>query len=135
LRTTSVSIDGDAWLINGKPTYPGRSYRGWKVEGLLLNSRMVQATFDDDNPVTRPLWAYPDTGVWDPERNTDECISAMPSWVACGLTGITVCLQGGRPMGYGGQQRDVMLQKFAGRGLTAAEDEIWKDAPSRRTAS
>jgi hypothetical protein len=133
LRTTTVAIDGDAWLINGTPTYPGRAYRGWKVEGLLLNSRMVQATFDDDNPVTRRLWAYPDTGVWDPDRNTGECIAAMPSWVAHGLTGITVCLQGGRPMGYGGQQRDVMLQKFGARGITAPEAEIWKDAPYAAT--
>jgi hypothetical protein len=130
---TTVAVDGDAWLINGEPTYPGRTYRGWKVEGLLLNSRMVQATFDDENPVTRPLWAYPDTGVWDAERNTDECVAAMPSWVAHGLTGITVCLQGGRPMGYGGQQRDVMLQKFGARGLTASEAEIWKDAPFAAT--
>jgi hypothetical protein len=133
LKQTSVSIEADAWHINGKPTYPGRSYRGWKVEGLLLNSRMVQATFDDDNPLTRPLWAYPDTRVWDPERNTSECIAAMPSWVAHGLTGITVCLQGGRPMGYGGQQRDVMLQRFRERGITATADEIWKDAPYPQT--
>ena len=67
----------------GRRRDAGRAYRGWKVEGLLLNSRMVQATFDDD-PVTRPLWAYPDTGVWDPERNTDECVAAMPSWAAHG---------------------------------------------------
>ena len=59
---TSVAIDGDAWLINGRPTYAGRSYRGWKVEGLLLNSRMVQATFDDENPLTAPPVGLPGHG-------------------------------------------------------------------------
>ena len=36
---------------DGKPTYAGRTYNGMKVEGLLLNSRMVQGVFDDRNPV------------------------------------------------------------------------------------
>ncbi|HET7770080.1 MAG TPA: hypothetical protein VFN74_14985, partial [Chloroflexota bacterium] len=35
--------------------------------------------------------------------------------------------------GYGGQQRDVMLQKFKGRGIDASEDEIWIDAPYPQT--
>ncbi|MGE3819761.1 MAG: hypothetical protein AB7I30_10015, partial [Isosphaeraceae bacterium] len=69
---TEVSIRGDAFLINGKPTYEGRVWNGRPIEGLLLNSRMVQATFDDLNPETRGRWAYPDTGVWDAERNTRE---------------------------------------------------------------
>src|SRR5436309_11534970 len=69
-RKTSVSIVGDQFFINGKPTYAGRSWRGHKVEGLLLNSRMVQGIFDDRNPQTVKRWAYPDTGKWDAERNT-----------------------------------------------------------------
>ena len=59
---THVSIGDGRWLVNGRPTHEGRNYRGRGIEGLLLNSRMVQAIFDDENPVTRPLWAYPDTG-------------------------------------------------------------------------
>ena len=41
-RQTAVSIAGDVFYINGKITHPGRFYNGHKIEGLLLNSRMVQ---------------------------------------------------------------------------------------------
>ncbi len=102
-RETIVSIEGDAFLIDGEPTYPGRRYRDRKVEGLLLNARMVQGTFDDLNPATRGRWAYPD-GPWDAERNTDEFVAAMPSWHAAGLRGITLNLQGGSPEGYSKDQ-------------------------------
>ncbi len=97
---TEVAIAGEQFLINGTPTYAGREYRGYRIEGLLLNARMVQGIFDDENPDTRGLWAYPDTGIWDPERNTREFIAAMPSWRACGLLAFTLNLQGGSPMGY-----------------------------------
>ena len=65
-------------MINGKPTYQGRRYKGLQIEGLLLNSRMVQGIFDDLNPETRSRWAYPDTTRWDPDRNTREFVAAMP---------------------------------------------------------
>jgi hypothetical protein len=68
-----------------------------------MNSRMVQAIFDDLNPETRPQWNYPD-GPWDPERNTREFVSAMPAWREHGLLGFTVNLQGGNPRGYGKNQ-------------------------------
>ncbi len=51
-RRTAVSIKGDMFYINGKPTYAGRKWKGHKIEGLLLNSRMVQGIFDDLNPET-----------------------------------------------------------------------------------
>ena len=35
---TVVSIRGDKFLINGRPTYEGRTWKGARVEGLLLNS-------------------------------------------------------------------------------------------------
>ena len=97
---TVVTIAGDQVLINGQPTYPGRTWRGLKVEGLLLNARMVQGVFDDLNPATSGRWAYPDTGKWDPDRNTNEFIAAMPGWYACGLRAFTINLQGGSPEGY-----------------------------------
>ncbi len=97
---TEIGINGDAFTINGKVTYRGRRYRGWKVEGLLLNSRMVQGVFDDLNPQTRGKWAYPDTGVWDAERNTREFVAAMPEWRQHGLLSFTINLQGGSPEGY-----------------------------------
>jgi hypothetical protein len=99
-RATTVSIDGERFLINGKLTYEGRRHEGKAIEGLLLNSRMVQGIFDDLNPETVKKWAYPDTGRWDAERNTDEFIAAMPSWRAHGLLAFTINLQGGSPEGY-----------------------------------
>jgi len=92
---TTVSIEGQRFLINGAPTYKDRVWKGAPIEGLLFNARMVQATFDDWNPDTISYWAYPDTGVWDPVRNTAEFIDAMLSWREHGLIAITVNLQGG----------------------------------------
>ena len=60
-----IAIKGEKFLIDGEPTYKGRSFRSYEIEGLLLNNRMVQATFDDENPETRSNWAYPDTGEKD----------------------------------------------------------------------
>lgn len=97
---TEVSIHGEQFLINGKPTYAGRSYKGLKIEGLLMNVRAVQAIFDDLNPQTRARWAYPDTGKWDPERNVREFVAALPEWRRHGLLAFTVNLQGGSPEGY-----------------------------------
>jgi len=101
---THIAIAGDAFLINGKPTYAGRSWRGLRIEGLLLNSRMVQGIFDDLNPETRTRWAYRDTGRWDPDRNTDELCAAMRDWRAHGLLAFTLNLQGGSPEGYSNEQ-------------------------------
>ncbi len=103
-RRTHVSIVGEAFHINGRPTYAGRFWNGQKIEGLLLNSRMVQATFDDLNPDTRSRWVYPDTKTWDPDRNLREFLTAMPQWRAHGLLAITVNFQGGSPQGYSNQQ-------------------------------
>ncbi len=103
-RATEVSIVGDGFQINGQPTYAGRTWNDQKIEGLLFNSRMVQATFDDLNPETRQRWAYPDTKLWDPDRNLREFLAAMPEWRSHGLLAITVNLQGGSPQGYSKQQ-------------------------------
>ncbi|HEV2484156.1 MAG TPA: hypothetical protein VGT08_01380, partial [Terracidiphilus sp.] len=62
---TQVSIEGDSFYINRRPTYAGRTWNGHKIEGLLFNSRMVQGIFDDLNPETNAQWAYPDTHKWD----------------------------------------------------------------------
>src|SRR5262245_60088329 len=101
---TEVAIRGDSFLINGDLTYKGRLWRGKKIEGLLLNSRMVQAIFDDLNPQTVANWAYPDTKRWDAERNVREFIAAMPDWRKHGLLAITLNLQGGSPRGYSNTQ-------------------------------
>lgn len=97
---TRVEIRGEDFWIDGRPTYPGRVWRGNRIEGLLLNARMVQATFDDLNPDTRGRWAYPDTGVWDPERNTDEFVGMLPEYRRHGLLAVSLNLQGGSPQSY-----------------------------------
>jgi len=103
-RKTEASIVGPAFHINGRLTYEGRLWEGHKIEGLLLNSRMVQGIFDDLNPETVAMWSYPDTGRWDAERNTCEFIDAMPRWREHGLLAFTICLQGGSPQGYSKDQ-------------------------------
>jgi len=97
---TTVSIVGEDFHINGKPTYADREWKGHRIEGLLLNSRMVQATYDDLNPETAKRWAYVDTGKWDADRNVSEFIAAMPEWRNKGLLAVTVNFQGGSPEGY-----------------------------------
>jgi hypothetical protein len=101
---TVVSIAGEDFHINGAPTYAGREWRGKRIEGLLMNSRMVQGTYDDLNPETATRWAYADTGKWDAERNTTEFIAAMPEWRRHGLLAFTLNLQGGSPEGYSRSQ-------------------------------
>lgn len=103
-RKTSVSIVGDEFYINGKPTYESRRWNGQKIQGLLMNSRMVQGIFHDRNSNTVQRWAYPDTGKWDAERNTREFLAAMPEWRRHGLLAFTINLQGGSPEGYSKEQ-------------------------------
>jgi hypothetical protein len=100
-QKTSVSIVGEQFYINNKPTYEGRQWKGKKIEGLLMNSRMVQGIFDDLNVATRDTFAYADTKKWDPERNNLEFVAAMSKWKSFGLNAITVNMQGGSPFGYG----------------------------------
>jgi hypothetical protein len=102
-RSTTVSIEGNGFRINGRPTYPGRVYKGSKVEGQLFTSRMVNCIVNDQNPETRGMWAYAD-GPWDPERNTNEFIAMLPVYRSHGLTSIAFNIQGGSPMGYGWHQ-------------------------------
>ena len=103
-RATEVSIRGDAFHINGKPTYATRTWNGKRIEGLLMNSRMVQGIFDDRNDKTRSRWNYPDGKPFDAERNTREFIAAMPAWREHGLLCFTINLQGGSPEGYSKDQ-------------------------------
>lgn len=101
---TKLSISGNQFYINDQLTYKGRYWKGNKIEGLLMNSRMVQGIFDDLNPSTKQQFAYSDTNTWDADRNTDEFIAAMPTWKNKGLLAFTLNLQGGSPTGYGNSQ-------------------------------
>jgi hypothetical protein len=82
---TRVAIVDGRWHINGEVTYPGAS-----AEGLLMNVRMVNSTFEDR--------AKPD---FDAEANTDRFLTEVPEYAACGIRAFTLCLQGGMP-GYEG---------------------------------
>lgn len=104
VRRTTVSIVGREFHLDGRPTYADRTWRGHRIQGLLMNSRMVQGIFDDLNPQTVGRWAYPDTGRWDAERNTREFLAAMPVWRRHGLLAFTLNLQGGSPQGYSRDQ-------------------------------
>lgn len=102
--STEVAIDGNRFLINGAPTYKGRVWRGHKIEGLLMNTRMVNGIFDDRNPESRSNFNYPDTGVWDADRNTREFVAAMPEWQRHGVLSFNINMQGGNPRGYAPKQ-------------------------------
>ncbi|MEO6795572.1 MAG: Ig-like domain repeat protein [Candidatus Dormibacter sp.] len=94
---TVVAIEGARFLINGEVTSPGKP-----AEGLLLNTRMAQAIFDDANPNTVGFWAYPDTHTWDAQRNTNEFVAMLPTYAQHGIHLVTVGLQGGCPSSIAG---------------------------------
>lgn len=94
VHKTEVSIVGEEFYINGKPTFEGKTWRGMKIQGLLPNARLVNGIFDDKTDSTRYKWAYPDTKVWDAERNTREFVENMPVWREKGLLAFTINLQG-----------------------------------------
>jgi hypothetical protein len=87
-KTRVLLVDG-RWHVNGKLTNPGSS-----AEGLLMNVRMVNATFEDRNQKTRPA-------DFDADANTSAFIAKIPDYAAHGVNAFTLCLQGGMP-GYEG---------------------------------
>ncbi len=103
-QKTVVEIKGNQFYINGKSTYEGRIWNGNKIEGLLMNSRMVQGIFDDLNPESSAEFAYADKKKWDANRNTNEFVAAMPQWYEHGLNAFTINMQGGSPYGYGNKK-------------------------------
>ena len=86
---TSISENDGFWEINSRPTYEGTS-----AEGLLIGSRMVNATFNDRNPSTCPKG-------FDPDKNTEAFLKSLPSYLSSGVNTILLNLQGGTP-GYQG---------------------------------
>ena len=96
---TLVKNVGDGFLINEKPTYIGRYCKGYKIEGLLLNARLVLSIFDNQKPETVDLFAYLDTKKWDAERSNLDFVKAMSEWHAYGLNSFTINLQVGCPTG------------------------------------
>ena len=94
---THISVSGDKFLINGKPAYGEIENANPASLGLLWNQRVVQGVFDDKRDRSR--FNQFEMGVFDPEKNTRNLINALPAWHAYGLRAITVCFQGGWPVG------------------------------------
>lgn len=82
---TIVAIVNGHWHLNGQPTYAGT-----EAEGLLLNVRMVNATFEDRRRKD-----------FDPETNTARFLERLADYAAHGVRVFTFNLQGGMP-GYEG---------------------------------
>ena len=76
---TTVSISGTRWQINGAVTYPGTP-----AEGLLMNVRMVNSTFEDKK-----------RRDFDPNENTSRFIAKIPGYCSYGVRAFTLNLQGG----------------------------------------
>lgn len=86
---TAISINSTNFLINGELTYKGCNT---DARGMLMNVRMVNSTFGDENPETCPK-------DFDPEANTNSFIESMDQLKSKGILGFTLNLQGGFP-GY-----------------------------------
>lgn len=91
MGTTTLTIDGRKFRINGKLTYAEIPETKENLHGMLMNARFIQGLFDSKNPVF--LSRYQKT--FDPDTNTKEMIEALPLWYEKGLRCITVGLQGG----------------------------------------
>ena len=133
---TEISIEGDKFLVNGTPTNEGTTFRGVSMEGLMMNSRMANAVFDDDNEFTRHLWAYPDNDKWDADRNTNELIEMLPTYKSKGLSCIDVNLQGASPLGYYKSNPDGLsdlMARIQTKFPDATEPKIWAGLPGTRS--
>lgn len=91
MRKTALEISGEQFLINGRPTYSEFGSNN-PAAGLLMNARFIQGIFDDGADARR----FDRFGrVFDPDKNTDALIAALPQWYASGLRAFTVGFQGG----------------------------------------
>lgn len=72
-----------------------------KIEGLLMNSRMVQGIFGALNPNTMDNFIYPDTQKWDADSNSNEFVTAIETGHDHGLLAFSLYLPGGSSVEYG----------------------------------
>ena len=113
-----------------RPTLRGVRWRGYRLEGLLPNSRMVQGVFDDLNSDTRARWAYPDTNAWD-RIATPASSWRRRQWRRHGLLAITLNLRAAVPEGYSGTalaQLSVRRRRIAAARPTARAALILNEA-------
>ena len=91
---TQISIKEDKFLINNQLTYQEIKTVNPKAAGLLLNARFIQGIFDD---ASQPERFNRFGREFDPDKNTDDLIKALPQWHQYGLRAFTVGFQGGGP--------------------------------------
>jgi hypothetical protein len=102
-----ISIEGGKFLFDGELTYSGFPGAEPEALGRLMNTRMVQATFEDENPETVGMFSYPDGSPYDPDRQTDEFIAALPEYRRHGVIAATLNFQGGYP-----RPAEIMYSSF-----------------------
>ena len=112
---TNLSIKGKNFYINDKPVYDEIPGANPESLGLLWNQRVIQGVFDDKTDRTR-FNLFRDK-IFDPERNTDNLIAALPEWYAYGMRAITVGFQGGWPVKCV-DVRDIENNPFGSDGLS-----------------
>lgn len=123
-----ISIEGDKFLFDGRLTYSDIPTAPPEALGRLMNTRMVQATFEDENEETVDLFRYPDGSPFDPERQTEEFIQALPSYREHGVIAVTVNFQGGYPLEHVRLTRDQLLQPWENNAFTPRGDLKWRYA-------
>ena len=88
---TIVTVKGDKWFLNDRIINEGSP-----SEGLLMNVRMINSVFEDRGDKLPAEFSD-----FDPESNTNSFVSKIPDYMASGVNGFTIGLQGGMP-GYEG---------------------------------
>jgi hypothetical protein len=92
---TTIGIENESFLINGKLTYSEIEGSKPGAHGLLMNARFIQGVFDDKaSPERFARWGQ---GTWDAAAHTNNLTAALPEWYGCGLRAFTVGFQGGGP--------------------------------------
>ena len=94
MTNINLTIKGSKFYINGQLTYSEIKNSKPEAQGLLMNARFIQGIFDDKADSGR-FNRFERT--FDPEKNTDNLIEALPSWYSYGLRAFTVGFQGGGP--------------------------------------
>ena len=88
---TIVTVKGDKWFLNDRIINEGAL-----AEGLLMNVRMINSVFEDRGDKLPAEFSD-----FNPESNTNSFVSKIPDYMASGVNGFTIGLQGGMP-GYEG---------------------------------
>jgi len=95
MSKTHISVNGEKFFVNNKLVYSEIEGSNPSAHGLLMNARFIQGIFDDKADPQR--FHRFGKGSFNPDKNTDDLIAALPEWYSYGLRAFTVGLQGGGP--------------------------------------